>query len=357
MIMYKLQKYDILLQANEFLKWIEDMANEGWFIQDIHEESNILKFKKDTPKKLHYILYHHDYKKSPSEDFLEAAQEQGWELVGEEILSKQIFLFKSELEDPIPLETDPEEIRIKIKQSINRSLLNFLIYLFIISLWVIRIFSPNASQNDAFIFVALYSLMAFRLLIALLRRSFVNKPESKWIGAASKFFVNVNHALPFVVVIFMLLIAYRHTHSVMVKTMIVPDSFVTVSELEDYGTSVQNELMSASQFSFDPSYTYFFQIPQEDGYTISLYQTRQTVSKNDLLKVFKDASVKAQWAWFSNGPLLTILEETPESTTYWQAENSLEYLTLFIDGNMIYTLHTINLDLNQHRSVLERMGD
>lgn len=357
--MYKLQKYDIFLQAGEFLRWIEDMALEGWFIQDIHEETILIKFKKDQARRLRYSLYHHEYKKAPSEDFLDAARDQGWELVGEENLKKQLFLFRSSLEDPIPLETDPEEIRIKIKQSINRNIFNVVLYVFILSIWFYRMISADSSSpddTDAIVFIALYGFQLLRLILMLIRRKLVSTSGSKWNGIVSRISIQINRSIPLFIVIVLMFFAYRHTHAEMVKTTIVPDAFVTVSEMEGYGNSTQNELMTASQFSFDPSYTYFYQIPQADGYTISLYQTRQSILKNDVPEAFISASTRAIWMLFGNVPLLKVLEESPESITYWQAENGLEYLTLFLEGNVLYTLHTVNLDLKQHQTVVERMG-
>jgi Protein of unknown function (DUF2812) len=349
--MFKIQKYDIYLQKDDFIQWIEELALQGLFIEDLYENSIFIKFRKDVPKRLKYELYF-DGVMSVIEDFVDHAESLGWNLVGSENNKKSVFLFMTELENASPLEVDLEEAKQRLKYGLKKERFNLFLWLIVVLLLFRNIQHDINSmliiQLSVYGFIFVTSIISFFRKNALL---FETKKISRWVAI---------HAIKMYMVLwaFMSLVfgvvVYEYLNAKQIETGIHRD-FVDSSYFGEMALSLERSTQSL--WSFNPNATYLYQYQNEDEYTTMVYQTRQyhLIEPNQsFLQAYLYESHPAILTAFQ---LLDLVENSQNQLLYKNPYSETEFLSIKYFNQVIYTLHTINLSLEDHIMILNKMGD
>jgi hypothetical protein len=133
---------------------------------------------------------------------------------------------------------------------------------------------------------------------------------------------------------------------------------VSSSELsKDYFTwGSPVERSTQSQFSLTPTATYLFFCEQEDLYHIFVYQTRTfhftEMSSDDLIITYYTKTAIAP-------DIFATLELELKEQNYVRFKNPYsdqDYLSIEYKNHVIYTLHTVNISLEEHQNLLNQMG-
>jgi hypothetical protein len=121
----------------------------------------------------------------------------------------------------------------------------------------------------------------------------------------------------------------------------------------------QAELVHAtytqSRFSFLPNATAMGTIVEEGELTKSIYQSKQNyfmLSDLDFREI-----VDKELDWFRYDPILKyeVIEGNSLERVLLRSNNGMEYVSYIKRGNAILSLHTINLTLEEHKSMLMKM--
>lgn len=348
--MIKVLKYDPYLQTTKFINWIESMANEGMFITGLNQDSLWVNFRKDEPKRVSYTVYAIENSKLFNKDeFFEIAKEQGWNLVGYGTYMRELFLFINELENPIPLETDPIE-QIEKNQNLNR------LSLWSLSLSVLIVFiyygmSINSENNFRWIPVIAYIYIALIHIIQALRTGYANVESKEKREQIAGIVNRLRISLISSVLILLVYLGFRTLH---ISQQFIDKNPLVELKISDNQTIV-NESYTTSRFSFMPNSTSLITIFEEGTLTKSIYQTKQN------------------YLWFSSQDFLVIINKNidvfvfNESIKYemeqvvlldrgmFQSNNKMEYWSFIKQKNTMLTLHTINLTKEEHQSILEKL--
>lgn len=344
--MIRLLKYDVLLETEQFIEWIELMALQGWFIKYIDEDSFFVHFEKGEPQNLKYCIFVHRYSKFKSDEFIEAANEQGWELVRKK--GYGLYLFKSKLEDPIPLETDFIEVEKKNKSMFRSYLNDLLVYGFLLAFY-----SFKQNSNALIIF---YGSFVFYILAVFIRRRYINSQDKAKKSQVAKWLRIYKSLLAFGFVLIAAFNAYQYAESRLVDDKVQTSGLIYQQNFQLPKTDVVKFEARKSLFSFTPRATSLIQYIDEQGYSRIIYTTQKPkpwlFSENDLDRYFETSQVYFPSSF--NG-----LKEwkNEEGVRIYSRENqSNQYLTVFVQDQSIYTLHTLNFNYEEHLELLGRMG-
>jgi hypothetical protein len=167
----------------------------------------------------------------------------------------------------------------------------------------------------------------------------------------------LNLLLPIYFLVFTISISSNYFTARQVQAAVHPD-FVSSSELsKDYFTwGSPVERSTQSQFSLTPTATYLFFCEQEDLYHIFVYQTRTfhftEMSSDDLIITYYTKTAIAP-------DIFATLELELKEQNYVRFKNPYsdqDYLSIEYKNHVIYTLHTVNISLEEHQNLLNQMG-
>lgn len=350
--MIKALKYDPYLQTTEFIQWIESYANDGWFINGLNQDSLWVTFRKSNPQKVKYAIYAIENSKLFNKDeFLDIAKKQGWNMVGYGTYMRELYLFINELENPIPLETDPLE---QVKK--NQNLKRLALWSFGLSILVAFIYfgMPTSTENRfRWLTVLVYSYVALIHMVQALRTGYAGDESKEKRNNIAGIVKRLRISLVGSVLILLV--------SLGLYTMHTAQQFIEVNPLVEWNLkdnqSIVNESYSISKFSLMPNSTSLLTIQEDGQLTRIIYQTKQ----NYLWLTVKDfhEMIKDNIDWFIYDETLRF--ETDQAVTIdrviFQSNNKMEYWSFVKQGNTLLTLHTINLSKDEHQSLLKKMEE
>lgn len=352
--MIKALKYDPYLQTDDFIAWLEAYALEGWFIVSLNQDNLWVKFKRSEPKRVHYSVFAIENTKLFNRtEFLEIAKAQGWEVVGSQTYLRELYLFISHDENPNPLETDPIELEHK-----NHKLKRYALWSIGLSVVVIIIYLIPRSEGYApdqrwvtLMPVIAYTYLAMLHLVQALRTAYsLNPSEKKRIQVARTVkIIRISMVSGFLMVLTVVVMAFFHNSQIEIDGNL----------LADWEIPPQAELVHAtytqSRFSFLPNRSAMMTVVEEGQLTRSIYQAKQNylmLSNADFHNI-----VDQELDWFRYDPILKYekINEVTLGKVMLKSNSGMEYLSYIKRGNTILSLHTINLSLEEHQALLDKM--
>lgn len=352
--MIKALKYDPYLQTEDFIAWLEEYALDGWFIAGLNQDNLWVKFKRSEPKRVHYSVFTIENTKLFNRtEFLEIAKAQGWDVVGSQRYLRELYLFISHDENPIPLETDPIEQEHK-----NRKLKRYALWSIGLSILVmlIYLFPRNAgyAQNQRWATlmpVIAYTYLAMLHLVQALRTAYsTNASEKKRIQISRTVkMIRFSMVSGFLMVLAVVVMAFFHNSQVDIDE----------NTLVDWEIPPQAELVHSSYtrslFSVMPNESAMMTIVEEGQLTRSIYQSKQNyfmLSDIDFREI-----VDKELDWFRYDPVLKyeIIDGDAIGRVMLKSNSGMEYLSYIKRKNTILSLHTINLSLAEHQALLDKM--
>lgn len=347
--MIKALKYDPYLQTDEFISWLETKALEGWFITGLNQDNLWVKFRKAEPKKLHYTIFTIESSKLFNRDeFLEIAKAQGWTLVGSGTRLRELYLFKSDEASPVPLETDPIELEHK-----NRKLKRYALWSIGLSILIVLIYlipRQNGSYLQWFAVIA-YSYLGLIHVVQALRTGYALNASKQKRNRVAGIVKRIRFAMVTGFVLLLMGVVLGSLHLAQIK--------VDVNPLVDWKLPAQAELVSEtytqSRFSFLPNETAMMTIVEENQLTKSIFQSKQShlwLSDLDFHEI-----VDKELDWFRYDRILKyeMIKEVALHRVMLKSQSGMEYWSFIKCGNTILSLHTINLSLEEHQSLLDKM--
>jgi len=159
----------------DFEKWLEKMAAEGWHIERVRQWSSMLMiFIKGEPKKYRYI---YDLRAVASKDYISTYEQFGWQYLGR---MASVYVWRMEYKDKRPEAfTDKESITSRNYRTVAAVSFSFVIFLVAtIAIAVSLIFfSSSISPNDriqliiAAILFGVFALALGSVMIFIHRKS------------------------------------------------------------------------------------------------------------------------------------------------------------------------------------------
>jgi len=350
--MIKALKYDPYLQTTEFIQWIESYANDGWFINGLNQDSLWVTFRKSNPQKVKYAIYAIENSKLFNKDeFFDIAKEQGWNLVGYGTYMRELYLFINELENPIPLETDPVE---QVKK--NENLKRLALWSFGLSIITVVFYYILISKTDnrfGWIVILTYSYIALIHIIQALRTGYAGDELKEKRDRIAGIVKRLRIGLVSSVLILLVFLGGLSLHQTQV--------FIESNPLAEWKPTnnqfIINESYSTSSYSLMPNSTSLVTIKEEGHFTRSIYQTKQNFlwfsdqDFHDLIKENIDWFIYDETLRFETDQVVTI------DKVMFQSSNKMEYWSFIKHGNTLLTLHTINLTKDEHQSFLKKMEE
>lgn len=341
--MILIQKYDVLLEVDSFIQWIESMAAKGWQIKYINEDSFLVHFKKTEPQILKYSLYIQAYAKFSNDEFIDVAKLQGWELVSRK---SNLFLFKSSLEDPTPLETDINELENKQVDMIKNSQSNLLYFVALSLFWLF--YKSFDFASITYLALGLYSIGIYGRRKCVRLTNTVKKVQfSKWIRY-------YNFTLIIFFSLFIAFNAYRSTDSKLVNYSpeVIPFNFSILPEIDN--TIAFKYESKQSLFSLSPVQTTLIQYTDIHRYNRIIYITQKKIIW-DVKDI--DQYLKSTQIFFTTNNNVLNEWKNEQDWIIYKNESDSEYLSVFKRINTIYTLHTLNFNVEEHLELMKGLGD
>lgn len=354
--MIKALKYDPYLQTEDFIAWLEAYALEGWFIKGLNQDNLWVKFKRSESKRVHYSVFAIENSKLFNRtEFLEIAKAQGWDVVGDQTYLRELYLFISHDENPIPLETDPIELEHK-----NRKLKRYALWSIGLSIVVIMIYliprnvGYGYDQNQRWFTlmpVIAYTYLALLHLVQALRTAYSTNASEKKRFQISRTVKMIRFSMVtgFLMVLALVLMGFFHNSQTEIDENL----------LVEWEMPAQAELVHSSYtqslFSVIPNETAMMTIVEEGKLTRSIYQSKQNhilLSDIDFRKI-----VDKELDWFRYDPILKyeVIDGNFLERVQLKSNSGMEYLSYIKRGNTILSLHTINLSLEEHQALLVKM--
>jgi hypothetical protein len=125
----------------DFEKWLEQMAAEGWHIERVRQWSSMLMiFIKGEPRKYRYI---YDVRAVASRDYISTYEQFGWRYLGR---MASVYIWRMEYKDKRPEAfTDEESITNRNKRTVAAVSFSFVMFLLAtIAIVVSLIFFPSS---------------------------------------------------------------------------------------------------------------------------------------------------------------------------------------------------------------------
>lgn len=359
--MYKLLPFDIYLQQKDFIEWIENLSLQGFFIQDIDENTLFVKFKKSEPQTIKYQLYF-NLEQKDNEEFLEQALNLGWELVNKSNSTSSLLLFKSTVDQPKPLDSDFNEIAERLNHSIKKEQFSYFFYIVMIFILIYTYFKFDTKPNvlgaelNMLYFTIYFFILAYRFSSAIRKYAIyhLNQNTKTKIIRITRL---LRILLPVFLITFTISICSNYFTAKQVQAAVHND-FVSSYDLNEnyftWGTPIERSTQSL--FSITPTATYFYSSAQKDLYNVFIYQTRTfhltELTSDDLIYIYYTETAIAPDLF------VTLVLELKEKN-YVRFKNPYsdkDYLSIQYKNHVIYTLHTVNISLTEHLNILDKMG-
>lgn len=347
--MIKVLKYDPYLQTDEFISWLESKALEGWYIVGLNQDNLWVKFRKGEPKRVRYSIFTIENSKLFNRDeFLEIAKAQGWKLVGNQVYLRELYLFVSEEESPIPLETDPVELDHK-----NQKLKRYALWSLGLSIFIIMIYLLPLGQGARFQWIPAmaYGYLALMHVVQALRTgSALNKSKERR-DFVARSVVTIRIAMVGGLMLLLLGLSIQFLHLMQIKVEVNPlVHWEAASQME-----VVNESYTVSRFSFIPNATSMITIVEKDHLTRSIYQSKQSFLWLSDTSFHEEVDNELDWYKYDRYLKYELVNEVSLYRVVFQSKNEMEFWSFVKRGNTILSLHTINLSQEEHETLLERM--
>lgn len=345
--MLEVLKYDPYLQTEQCEKWLREKAAQGYFIRKLNADNIYVQFDKGEPKSVHYSIFYDSSRKFNKSEFIDVLYEQGWELVGESKSFNPIYLFMNESEYPIPLETDFSVIEFKQKKLLKSLIINFAFAIAVISLNIYNLY--KGINNYFSILINIY--LAYIFFLDLFRFMMIRKSQE-----IKDKVVNIirfgRRVVAFFGCIVFVLISLRFME---VNQINVRENYLVDQENE----SLINETYTKSVFSLNPNYTSFYIIENENGLNQIVYQTKFNMSWLNPTSFKKYISNQTQYLKYGSQQEYDLIESDSskfDDITMYQSSNKQEFYSFIQLNKSIYTLHTINLNQDEHIKILLELG-
>lgn len=345
--MLEVLKYDPYLQTKQCERWLEEKASQGLFIRELYLENDFVFFDKANPKKVHYSIFFDQNKKFNASEFIEILKEQGWKIVGKESSRKELYLFINEQENPIPIETDNSVLEYKCKNLLNLFVLNL-----VLSIAVVAVNLYTSARNPANWFtIFIYLYLSYSYFINSYRFAYLRNSSQAIKDRTVRIYRFIRKVALVITLLAFTYITFRYVEIKQVSTNI---NYL----VKPKDTHLINEVYTKSIFSFNPNYTSIFTIKKDNQLNQVIYQTKVNITWLNNIN-FEDyhteqtKNLKYEYPIKFN--LIDNYLNADKDITY-SAENRQEYYSFILVDKTIYTLHSINLTLNEHNEYLNQMG-
>ena len=346
--MLEVLKYDPYLQTEQCEKWLREKAAQGYFIRKLNSDSIYVQFDQAEPKQVYYAIFYDSSRKFNTSEFIDVLFEQGWDLVGKSKSYNSIYLFMNESEHPIPIETDLSVMEFKQKKLLKSFVLNFILALIVILMNMYTWYKGIYNYFSILIYVYLsyiYFLDLFRFI--MIRKSQEIKDKAVKIIRIGR------RVAGFVSIIAFILISLRYME---VKQINVNEN--NLVHLDN--KSLINETYTKSMFSLNPNYTSFYIIENDNSLNQIVYQTKLNVSWLNPTNFEIYVSDQTPYLKYGNPQKYDRIEsdlDQFDDIIMYQSENKQEFYTFIQLNKVIYTLHTINLNQDEHQKLLLELGE
>lgn len=346
--MLEVLKYDPYLQTEQCEKWLREKAAQGYFIRKLNSDSIYVQFDKGEPKQVYYSIFYDSSRKFNTSEFIDVLYEQGWELVGKSKSYNPIYLFKNESEHPIPIETDLAVMEFKQKKLLKSLILNFILALIIILLNVYTWYKGIYNYFS----ILIYIYLSYIYFIDLFRFMMIRKSQETK-GKAVKIIRIGRRVAGLVSIIAFILVSFRYMEVKQINTH-------ENNLVDQANKSLINETYTKSIFSLNPNYTSFYIIENDKGLNQVVYQTKLNSSWLNPTNFEKYISNQSPYLKYGNPQEYNLIESNLDQfddISMYQSTNKQEFYTFIQLNNIIYTLHTINLNQDEHRKILLELGE
>lgn len=345
--MLEVLKYDPYLQTDQCERWLEEKASQGLFIKELYLENDFVFFDKANPKKVHYSIFFDQNKKFNASEFIEILKEQGWDMVGRDSKRKELYLFINEQENPIPIETDNSVLEYKRKNLLNLFVLNL-----VLSIAVVLVNLYTSSRNPANWFtIFIYLYLSYSYFINSYRFAYLRNSSQVIKDRTVKIYRFVRKIALVITLLAFIYISMRYVEIKQVSSDI--NYLITPTNKQ-----LINEVYTKSIFSFNPNYTSIYTIKTDNQLNQTVYQTKVNMTWLNLIN-FEDYHFEQTETLKYGYPIkFNQIDNniSAEKEITYSSENNQEYYSFIQVDNSIYTLHSINLTLEEHNNYLNQMG-
>lgn len=345
--MLEVLKYDPYLQTEQCERWLEEKASQGLFIRELYLENDFVFFDKVNPKKVHYSIFFDQNKKFNASEFIEILKEQGWDMVGRDSKRKELYLFINEQENPIPIETDNSVLEYKRKNLLNLFVLNL-----VLSIAVVAVNLYTSARNPANWFtIFIYLYLSYSYFINSYRFAYLRNSSQAIKDRTVRIYRFIRKVALVITLLAFTYITFRYVEIKQVSTNI---NYL----VKPKDTHLINEVYTKSIFSFNPNYTSIFTIKKDNQLNQVIYQTKVNITWLNNIN-FEDYHTEQTETLKYGYPIKYERIENDLDFDYqitYKSENNQEFYSFIQVSNSIYTLHTINLTLDEHNEYLNQIG-
>ena len=345
--MFEVLKYDPYLQTDQCERWLEEKASQGLFIRELYPNSDYVYFDKDIPKKVKYSIFFDQNKKFNASEFIEILKEQGWDMVGRDSKRKELYLFINEQESPIPIDTDTSTLDYKRKNLFNLFRFNFVSSIIVV---IIYLFTLSKHSSNWFT-ILVYLSLSYVYFINAYRFAYLRNSSQAIKDRTVKIYRFIRKIAIVISIIASTYIIFRYCEIKQTNTEI--NNLVKASN-----SNVINEVYTKSIFSFNPNYTSIYTIKTDNQLNQTVYQTKVNMTWLNLIN-FEDYHFEQTETLKYGYPIkFNQIDNnlSAEKEITYSSENNQEYYSFIQVDNSIYTLHSINLTLEEHNDYLNQMG-
>ena len=345
--MLEVLKYDPYLQSDQCEKWLEEKASQGLFIKELYLENDFVYFDKANPKKVHYSIFFDQNKKFNASEFIEILKEQGWNIVGRESKRKELYLFINEQENPIPIETDNSVLEYKRKNLLNLFVLNLVLSVAVV---LVNLYTSAKNPGNWFtIFIYIY--LSYSYFINAYRFAYLRNPSQVIKDRTVKIYRFIRKIAFIISIIAFTYISFRYVEIKQVSS----DVNYLVNPTN---TQLINEVYTRSIFSLNPNYSLIFTIENDNQLNQTIYQTKVNMTWLNIINFDDYHTEQTETLKYGYPIQFNQIEnnlKADKEITY-SSENNQEYYSFILVDKSIYTLHSINLTLEEHNDYLNQMG-
>lgn len=345
--MLEVLKYDPYLQTEQCERWLEEKASQGLFIRELYPNSDYVYFDKAIPKMVHYSIFFDQNKKFNASEFIEILKEQGWKIVGKESSRKELYLFINEQENPIPIDTDTYTLDYKRKNLFNLFRLNFVSSIIVV---IVNLFFLSKHSSNWFT-ILVYLSLSYVYFINAYRFAYLRNTSQTIKDRTVKIYRLIRKIALVISIIVSIYIVFRYCEIKQTNTGI--NYLVKSSD-----NNVINEVYTKSIFSLDPNYSAIYTIKKDDQYNQTIYQTKVNSTWLNPIQ-FENYHIEQTETLKYGYPIKYERIQNDLDFDYqitYKSENNQELYSFIQVSNSIYTLHTINLTLEEHNDYLTQMG-
>lgn len=345
--MFEVLKFDPYLQSDQCERWLEEKASQGLFIRELYSENDFVYFDKKEPKKVHYSIFYDQNRKFNTTEFIEILKEQGWKNVGRELKRKDLYLFVNEDENPIPIETDNSVLEYKRKNLLNLFVMNLILSIAVV---LVNLYTSAKNPGNWFtIFIYIY--LSYSYFINAYRFAYLRNPSQVVKDRTVKVYRFIRKVSCIITILAFTYISFRYVEIKQVST----DENYLVSPTNK---QLINEVYTKSIFSLNPNYSSIFTIKKDDQLNQTIYQTKVNMTWLNLINFDDYHTEQTKTLKYGYPVKFNRIENdlfSDKEITY-SSENNQEYYSFILVDKSIYTLHSINLTLEEHNDYLIQMG-